>query len=127
MQFEIIQSDNGFAIILDGFSTKNESARLISQINGALQIKKDWDNAVAESESIDQSIYKERMSVDLDLVDIPTYNKLTELANLKGMNPKDVLDMIIQNEIDDQIGMNEDEITDGVKYETPTKVELIAQ
>ena len=56
-----------------------------------------------------------------DTDDIETYNGLAELANIKGMNPKDVVDTLIQNELD------ECKDTDWKEFEVTEKVELVAQ
>ena len=62
----------------------------------ALLEKQQSDIAQIEADAIDQSKY---ITVDTDA--ISTYNGLAELANIKGMNPKDVMDMLIQNELDE--------------------------
>ena len=41
------------------------------------------------------------MSVDLNVVDVQMYNKLAEWAKTKYMEPTDVIDMFVKNELEE--------------------------
>lgn len=117
MQFEIIPAESGHAIIMDGFANIKDAEIFCNRIDQALLEKEQSDQAQIEANAIDQSKY---ITVNTDA--IPIYNGLAELANIKGMHPKDVLDMLIQNELDECRNN-----PDWREIEFPDKVELIAQ
>ena len=101
--FEIIKSDHHkWAVIADGFDTGIEAMKYCDEVEEALDFIKKFDEAQAAVDAIDQSLIdkvkKEPLDFDTDLMDVETYNRLSELANLKQMSLKDTLRLCVFNE-----------------------------
>lgn len=98
--FEIVQGCDfgGWCAVSPEFKTKEEVKRFCENIMKAVQLSNDLDREQKIVDAIDQTPTKQNLEFDTDLMDVETYNHLSELANLKNMSLKDTLKLCVLNE-----------------------------
>lgn len=101
--FEIIPTEaGGFAAIVDHFKTQDDAEVFCKNVYDAMKTM-DWlekEQKIVDAIPQDHDVF-EYTEYPLGKT---TNDKLEELAKLKNMEPIDVLEMMIENEMADHVG-----------------------